>query len=482
MKKRVYRTVFCLSAVPACVLALSLALAACPSTSGNSEEPVEITAVSVGGLVAPEFGEAPAALAALSAGGGTYTVQSLSWIPEPGEAFEGNKSYIASIVLKAAAEHAFAGSITPTVNAGTASAGMIIGNEAENTLSFSVSFAKTGESFGRFWKTSNVTTGAFNSVHFGGGKWVALPEDGGIKYSSGGITWDNANVPAQTNKYTAVYYGNGKWAAVSNEPASYRIIHSTDGITWTESDTSGRFRSVYYANGVWVAGAYGGPSSSTKGIKYSSDGETWISASSTDANFDKGYYVLSYAGDRWIAGGSDDNGLWYSTDNGQNWTKSNITSKTFYSLSYANGTWVAGSSGNGIFWSNDGATWTASDTITGSWHHAATNGAKWVAGSNNDSGLIYSTDDGKTWQPTNVTSGLYSVYYANGTWVAGGAADTSPYPTGNGIKYSSDGITWTNSNISSGWFSSMAFGNNNTLVAATSSFGTGSSPGLIYSK
>ncbi|MDR2304288.1 MAG: hypothetical protein LBE10_06845 [Treponema sp.] len=477
MEKRVNRTLFCVAAALACALALSLALAACPSTAGNSTKgPVEITAASVGGLAAPEFGEAPVALDALSAGDSTYTVQSLSWIPEPGEAFEGNKDYIANIVLKAAVEHTFAGSITPTVNAGTAAAGTITGSEAENTLSFSVSFAKTGESFGRFWKTSNVTTGTFYSVRFGGGTWVALPEDGGIKYSTDGVTWNNTNVI--TNEYFAVYYdGSGKWVAVGNESASY-ILYSTDGITWHESGTSGRFRSVYYANGVWVAGAYG---SGTKGIKYSSDGETWIDASGSGVNFDQGYYVLSYAGNYWIAGGSDNNGLWYSVD-GMSWTQSTITSGAFYSLSHANGKWVAGSSGNGLYYSTDnGATWTASDITSGSWWLLATNGSIWVAGNNNGNLGIRYSENGQTWQNTSVTTGQYSVYYANGIWVAGGAADTSPYPTGNGIKYSTDGITWTNSNITSGLFYSFVFANN-TLVAAPSSLGTGSNLGLLYSK
>ncbi|MDR2304451.1 MAG: hypothetical protein LBE10_07695 [Treponema sp.] len=455
--------------VPACILLFS----ACPSPSGDPGGPTEISAASVGGLATPKTGEAPIALSALSAGHSTYTVQSISWIPEVSETFAAGTDYSASIVLKAATEHKFNGGITPAVNAGTATAGILSGDSAENTLSFSVSFSKTGDddiTFGKDWTASTVTAGTFNWVHFGGDKFVALPYSGGIIYSTDGITWQSASgVPGI---YANVYYGNNSWVAVSGEDSNNTIIYSGDGITWNAGDTSGKFQSVYYANGLWLAGY-----DSNNGIIYSEDnGATWQPTSITSHR----YSAFHYANNVWLAGGNNDKGIQYSTDGKTGWTDSNITDKNFYWFEYAGGIWVAECE-DGLYYSEtNGATWVKSNAPTNAWNFSIRyHGGIWVAGGGfNDGGGIWYSTDGKTWQSTNVTDGMCLAVYTGSLWIAS-KANYNGSIEGKGLLYSNDGATWSNSNITSSFYM-IAYGND-TIVACSYIFG-GTGTGIFFSK
>ena len=76
----------------------------------------------------------------------------------------------------------------------------------------------------------------------------------------------------------------------------------------------------------------------------------------------------------------------------------------------------------------NGTKWTQSNITSGNFYSIFNANGIWVAGSK---GLYYSTN-GMTWTQSNITSeNFYSVYNANGIWVAGGY--------GNGLYYS---VTW----------------------------------------
>ena len=145
------------------------------------------------------------------------------------------------------------------------------------------------------------------------------------------MTWTQSNVTS--GAFKSVYYGNGLWVAAGNV-----LYYSTDGKTWVQSNvTSGAFNSVYYGNGIWVAG-----SGSNKGLYYSIDGKNW-----TQSNITSGYFkLIYYANGVWVTSGK---GLYYSTD-GKTWTQSNVTSGTFNSVYYSNGLWVAGSDSKGLYY------------------------------------------------------------------------------------------------------------------------------------
>jgi hypothetical protein len=102
-----------------------------------------IPAASVSGLVAPAAGAEPTAIAALSVPtGAAYSAQSITWSPSAAT-FAPATAYTATIVLKADADYKFS-AITPTVDAGTAAAGTISADTAQNTLTFAVAFDPTG--------------------------------------------------------------------------------------------------------------------------------------------------------------------------------------------------------------------------------------------------------------------------------------------------------------------------------------------------
>jgi photosystem II stability/assembly factor-like uncharacterized protein len=99
------------------------------------------------------------------------------------------------------------------------------------------------------------------------------------------------------------------------------------------------------------------------------------------------------------------------------------------------------STNNAIIYSADGITWNSSNT-NGKIQSVYYAGGLWLAGYDSNDGIIYSEDDGATWQLTNITSNHYFAFrYANGRWLASGNNDK-------GIQYSANGKTdWTDSNI-----------------------------------
>ena len=79
---------------------------------------------------------------------------------------------------------------------------------------------------------------------------------------------------------------------------------------------------------------------------------------------------------------------------------------------------------------------------------------------------------GDVWTQSNVTSTtIYTVYYANGIWVAGGYYPTDPHNCG--LYYSTDGKTWAQSNIIDDSINSVHYGNGIWVACSTK--------GLYYS-
>ena len=72
-------------------------------------------------------------------------------------------------------------------------------------------------------------------------------------------------------------------------------------------------------------------------------------------SFNCGFMV----GDKAIAGSNSDNGLYYSSDGGVNWTQSNVTSGYVGSVFMVGDKAIAGTYGSGLYYSsNSGVTWT----------------------------------------------------------------------------------------------------------------------------
>jgi peptidylprolyl isomerase len=104
--------------------------------------PAPITSVGVTGFVAPVTGAAPVSLSALASNNpAQYTVTSLIWSPSA-TSFAASGQYTATVFLTAAPSYTFpvSSSIIPTVDAGTASTGMVSGDGPGNTLMFTINF------------------------------------------------------------------------------------------------------------------------------------------------------------------------------------------------------------------------------------------------------------------------------------------------------------------------------------------------------
>ena len=166
-----------------------------------------------------------------------------------------------------------------------------------------------------------------------------------------------------------------------------RMAYSTDGVTWTSIDSSlfkGYYiYSICYGKGKFVAG--GGRPSMTitqthpgnipptittidarAQMAYSTDGITWTEVDST---FGGSRIYSIYQGDgKFVAGGTDGK-MAYSPD-GINWTavtKSTFGSSSILSTYYGNGNFLAGGVSGKIAYSSDGITWTAvADSAFGS--------------------------------------------------------------------------------------------------------------------
>jgi hypothetical protein len=305
---------------------------------------------------------------------------------------------------------------------------------------------------GRKWSEGLTNTGVgFNTVYYANGLWHGCAtSSNGLWWSDNGKDWNAISVSACRD----VYYANGMWVA-----GGAKVYWSIDGKTWTRGTglaNNSIITHVRYANGIWVAVLQ------AIGLVWSIDGKAWSEAegatASAESPMDYTFGSLYYANGIWVAGGS--HGLWFSGD-GNAWTQGSgaPTGYTFKSICYDefDGLWVAVSNGKGAYWSNDGIHWTAgSANQTDAQFQSVTNNADglWVAVSQGGASYkgIWWSEDGKTWtHVTGATSNIafWLIYYANGTWVAGGNSC--------GLWWSKDGKRWLKGTSESSLFDTMNF-------------------------
>jgi len=302
----------------------------------------------------------------------------------------------------------------------------VAGGVGTNQLAYSTDgITWTGSTSG-----NAVLTNSCRAVAWNGTQWVA--GGGGtnqLAYSTDGITW------------TASTSGNAVFTSGCYAVASTRVLPSTTTTPTTFLETTLGPASLPAT--AFVAGGTG-----TNRLAYSSDGITWTASNSGNTVFISLCNAVAWNGTQFVAGGSSGNRLAYSTD-GINWTGSTSGTAVITDSCTAvawNGTrWVAGGFGtNQLAYSTDGITWTASTSgnavLTGQCYAVAWNGTRWVAGGGVTNQLAYSTD-GITWTASTSGNGVLTTACNavawNGTrWVAGGEGT-------NQLAYSTDGITWT---------------------------------------
>ena len=196
----------------------------------------EITSAEVSGLVAPATGEAPVGYAALTGGNSTqYDVEEIDWLDSDYDdatltdgKFNANSSYIALISLRAKEGYKFPDGLTPTVGAGTTSAGWITESGSGNLLVFAVTFDDTGAAPTSYTITATAGSGGSISpsgavsVAAGGNQTFTITPNS--NYSISSVTMDNVSQGAVTSY------------AFTNVSAAHTISAS---FTYTGGDSGG---------------------------------------------------------------------------------------------------------------------------------------------------------------------------------------------------------------------------------------------------
>jgi len=295
------------------------------------------------------------------------------------------------------------------------------------------------------------------SIAYGGGRFVAVGDDGQITYSLDGVTWTAATTSYNNLTINCVAYGGGRFVAggdfayASAMPARTFLAYSSDGVIWTTVDVSGEFTNprsgrvggitsiAYDGNGRFVAGAHYGQ------IAYSSDGITWTAVA--DSTFDEYSYTLhiAYGGGRFVAGtGVNAATIAYSTDGGVTWTA--VADRPFGTgdphtsgmngIAYGNGRFVAVGDKGQMAYSANGAAWTAVDSTVWDYPDPAYTskctpqgitygGGKFVAVG--DEGCIAYSSDGIEWTASAMGDAngrwwnwMTTIAYGGGRFAAGG--------------------------------------------------------------
>lgn len=135
------------------------------------------------------------------------------------------------------------------------------------------------------WTTGTTgITSSISEIYYDGG-WVAGGDGGTIIYSADGINWtDSAHGLTAVEIFRFASFG-GDIYATTNEPDAELLVSSDSGATWSllthpANGTSMNLNKVYSFGGTYLY-IYGGDTSATSGIYYSSDASTWNLTNST---------------------------------------------------------------------------------------------------------------------------------------------------------------------------------------------------------
>ena len=330
------------------------------------------------------------------------------------------------------------------------------------------------------WTQQNCNDApALNAVTYGNGTFVAVGSSliespyiysSTILSSHDGVAWTVASeLPKaprdQDPLLTGVAYGNGTFVAVGvylESFPSFKSIAATspDGVSWTTvTGLSNVGSGVAFGNGIFVAPA-------GNRVLISSDGLSWMTWLLDSDRLSGG---ISYGNGVFTATGRPV-GTMYASSDGVQWTEQDSRLNIeLLGVTYGKNGFVAVGRSGAISASPDGATWSpmSSGQIFGLQfvNVAYLNDQFFAVGyAYSDvvkGGTVFTSPDGANWTPLQACrSGLYSIAYGNGMYVAMGV--------GGHWATSSDGITWTGRsaelffNGQPGY--GVAFGNN-TFVA-----------------
>jgi hypothetical protein len=308
-------------------------------------------------------------------------------------------------------------------------------------------------------------------VYLSGINGIVVTIEGIYYTANSGQNWliSNINKPIiisqLSNSYAVAAACGSKYILeLIDDPIEGLYYTSNYGISWTLSNIDvGFFDVVELSGSNGIAISYteqislkNGTRFNTKQVLYTTNyGVTWNVSTSYPNNFIESYINLVAMYNTYAIGVStqQQNGIFYTTDSGNNWIQSNITTGRFFSISLDGSNGIAASANGGLLYStNYGQTWISSNITTGKFWFTSLSGSNGIASvdisSNTNFGIFYTTNSGQTWIQSNITNGYISTLSLSGTYgvavVSNSIESTIPY----GIYLTSDaGQTWLPTNL-----------------------------------
>jgi len=285
--------------------------------------------------------------------------------------------------------------------------------------------------YGQTWFHSNITNGVFRDLFMNESNALVYSSGGENYYSNNsGETWSHC-VDASMNLFNGVILGT--YIDGSNACVGYlngrNVFYSSDSCySWNQATGIDNtvIKSCYMVGSNAIcAGQYG--------MWYSSDyGHTWTKSDTGIYNIYSFVFNLFMSGSNALCGGNE--GMWYSSDYGHSWSKSTIigTAPSYFSNSCMIGSNAVVGSENGMWYSSDyGHTWNKSTIIgeptTVFCEKATMNDS--IAIAITHSGVFYSNDYGHTWSKSTVIGDLTRNFNSVDVMISGSHVVVDDYNT-----------------------------------------------------
>jgi len=331
------------------------------------------------------------------------------------------------------------------------------------------------------WRDPESTGVALAAVAHGGGRYVAVGDQGAIQLSEDGAHWYPVESPTRGN-LRAVAWGDGQWMAVGDHGD---IVSSSDGLAWTRQDAGvfHHLNGVTRGNGQWVA--VGDESV----ILTSPDGRNWTPRASGSEPL----RAVTWAEGLFVAGGGEDEereargwpigsspALLLTSFDGLEWTRTPVLAGgPVTAIAHGSGRFVAMTGIGTALLSEDGAWWQAVPAASSAWEvphflsvtHGGTRFLATFTARFSYRHQLWTSPDGDAWSPLQV-EGLNHEFdhrglvFGPGGWVAVGSPSqaTAGFGVrrhGGDIAHSGDGQQWQSVNpgpvARDGYYEQMAF-------------------------
>jgi hypothetical protein len=316
--------------------------------------------------------------------------------------------------------------------------------------------------FGITW-TNPLTAGTIYNLKLSGENIYAGSSNGIYLSTNNGLNWIQTSTMSSTSGF---FISNSTIYLVSYSNPNYRLFKSTNGGATLDTilNSTKYIYSIALLNGNYLLSS---TNPSYGYISSSDNGATWLwpqssniygltsSGSNVYGGASDGFYRSTDGGQKWyyrnlslhvhsitvkdnfIFAGTNGQGVYYTTNEGTNWTQTSLNNKVVYDLVSKDDYLLAGTSSSGVYYSTDnGSNWTQSSMTTLTVRALCVSDSNVYAGTITG-GVYKSTNNGINWSPTSlIFSNVYALKYI-GNKLYAGTDNQGVYTTTN------NGINWT---------------------------------------